>query len=203
MKLRLCVIGCLTLLVPASFIGAAYPQELVLQHIPTLVALAILAAITINTPMSRLSFACLVGFLVLHLIGARWIYSFVPYDDWSVALTGRGLSERFGWERNHYDRLVHFGFGLLGVPPASELLQRMTAIRPPGSAILAVAIVVALGALYEIAEWQIAITFSPEFAESYNGQQGDPWDAQKDQALALLGALIGLVAFARWRPLRG
>jgi putative membrane protein len=199
-KIKLVIIVCMALLVPVSFIGARYPQELVLQHIPTLVALAILATFTLATPMSSLSFVCVVGFLGLHVIGARWIYSFVPYDDWSIALTGRGLSERFGWERNHYDRLVHFGFGVFGVPPASEALQRLAAIRPLGSAVLAVAVVVALGALYEIAEWQIAMTFSPEFAESYNGQQGDIWDAQKDQAMALIGALISLVIFARWRP---
>jgi len=199
-KIKLIIVACMALLVPVSFIGAPYPQELVLQHLPTLVALAILATFTLATPMSSLSFACVVGFLLLHLIGARWIYSFVPYDDWSVALTGRGLSERFGWERNHYDRLVHFGFGVLGVPPASEAVQRLAGIRPLGSAMLAVAVVIALGAVYEIAEWQIAMTFSPEFAESYNGQQGDPWDAQKDQAMALIGALISLAVFARWRP---
>jgi putative membrane protein len=28
--------------------------------------------------------------------------------------------------------------------------------------------------------------------EAYNGQQGDYWDAQKDMALALLGALVML-----------
>ena len=35
-------------------------------------------------------------------------------------------------------------------------------------------------------------------AESYNGQQGDPWDAQKDLALAWLDAIITIPLISRW-----
>lgn len=35
-----------------------------------------------------------------------------------------------------------------------------------------------------------AIGLSPEDAENYNGQQGDMWDAHKDMALALIGAMM-------------
>lgn len=35
-------------------------------------------------------------------------------------------------------------------------------------------------------------------ADAYNGQQGDPWDAQKDMALAGLGALTTAI----WLRLR-
>jgi putative membrane protein len=39
---------------------------------------------------------------------------------------------------------------------------------------------------------------SPEAAEAYNGQQGDPWDAHMDMLLATLGAVAsGLVILAR------
>ena len=44
--------------------------------------------------------------------------------------------------------------------------------------------------LYELFEWGIATTLSPEAAEAYNGQQGDMWDAHKDMALALVGGII-------------
>ena len=33
---------------------------------------------------------------------------------------------------------------------------------------------------------------SPQDAESYNGQQGDPWDAQKDIAIAMIGSLLAI-----------
>lgn len=81
------------------------------------------------------------------------------------------LSQWFGWQRTHYDRLVHFASGILGVPPAAEMLQRFGNMLPLGSAIMAVAVVLAIGAIYEIAEWQLAVTLLPAHAEAYNGQQ--------------------------------
>lgn len=142
--------------------------------------------------MSGLSFACCISFLWLHLIGARWIYSFVPYDDVAVSIFGQSISESFGWQRNHYDRLVHFASGLLGLPPIAEALRRRCGIQPFAAACLAMACVLAIGAAYEVLEWQIAITMSPAMAESYNGQQGDVWDPQKDLALAWIGAIVAM-----------
>lgn len=36
----------------------------------------------------------------------------------------------------------------------------------------------------------LAEVIAGEAAAQYNGQQGDIWDAQKDMALAFLGALV-------------
>ncbi len=116
-------------------------------------------------------------------------------------MTSTTLSELFAWERNQYDRFVHFMSGLLGVAPASELLQRLCRITPFPAAIIAISIVATFGAMYEILEWQIAMTFSPERAEAYNGQQGDVWDPQKDLALAMLGGLIAAILLFRWNPM--
>ena len=51
--------------------------------------------------------------------------------------------------------------------------------------------------VYEWLEWGIARAQSPEAAEAYNGQQGDIWDAQKDMALAALGAIVVLAVRRR------
>ena len=79
--------------------------------------------------ISRLSFALIIAFLLLHLVGARYLYSNVPYDDWSQKFFGFRIGERMGFERNHYDRLVHFSFGLLLCYPLWELyaLRRLVA----------------------------------------------------------------------------
>ncbi len=180
-----------------SFWKAPYPQELLLQHVPTLVGLIAIAVVCERYRPSPTAVCCCLGFLWLHLIGARWIYSFVPYDDWTEYLLGFRLSDRFGWQRNHYDRLVHFASGLLGVPPLAEFLRTRVAVQPVAAAWLAVTCVMAIGAVYEIVEWQIAMLFAPEYAESYNGQQGDVWDAQKDLAMALGGALLAVPWVAR------
>jgi putative membrane protein len=199
LKLRLLLIAFTTALVPLSFIKAPYPNELLLQHMPTVLGVVLLAVATAKFRPTTLSFACLMAFLWLHILGARWIYSFVPYDAWYHSLAGSTLSERFGWERNHYDRFVHLASGVLGVPPAAELLQRWCGLRPAHAAWLSIAIVLSLGALYEILEWIIAISFSAAQADAYNGQQGDLWDPQKDLALALLGAIVTAMSVCRWK----
>ncbi len=55
----------------------------------------------------------------------------------------------------------------------------------------------AIDALYEILEWQIAMLFFPARAEAYDGQQGDVRDPQKDLALAGIGALLSVSCLAR------
>ena len=60
------------------------------------------------------------------------------------------------------------------------------------AALLAVDIVISTGAVYELFEWGIAMTLAPDAAEAYNGQQGDVWDAQKDMAVAALGAVVSV-----------
>lgn len=185
--------------VPLSFISAPYPTELLLQHVPTVLGVVLLAAVSFKVRITRFSFGCCLAFVWLHIIGARWIYSFVPYDDVARWISGHTLSETFGWQRNHYDRLVHFASGLLGMPPLAEWLQRSCELRPVHAACLAMTCVLAIGAAYEILEWQIALTFSPTMAESYNGQQGDVWDPQKDLALAWLGSAIALPLVAARR----
>lgn len=184
--------------IPLSFVEARFAEELVLQHIPTTVGVVLLAVALWTSSLGNLSFACAIAFLWLHIIGARWIYSYVPYDDLAQYLTGSSLSERFDWQRNHYDRLVHAASGLLGVPVASEILQRFCGMRPAGAAFMAVSCVLAIGAAYEVLEWQLAIWLSPAHAEAYNGQQGDVWDPQKDLAMAGLGAFVSAALVFRW-----
>lgn len=186
--------------IPLSFIAAPYPNELVLQHVPTVLGVVLLAVTVVFFQPTQTSFACVIVFLWFHIIGARWIYSFVPYDELAKPLFGVTLSDQFGWQRNHYDRFVHLASGVLGVPPASEILQRVCGMRPLGAAVMAVASVLAIGAMYEILEWLIAVSFSPAHAEAYNGQQGDVWDPQKDLALAFVGGIIAAALCFRWSP---
>ncbi len=128
-------------------------------------------------------------FLTVHTIAARWMYSYVPYDDWTQALFGFRLSDVFGWHRNHFDRLVHFTYGLC--------LTMMLRWKPLRS----LEVVLATSAAYELLEWGVAMTLAPDMVEAYNGQQGDVWDAQKDMTLALVGAVVAVTvqAIARRR----
>lgn len=162
MKRRFTYIVLTALATAISFINSAYPAELVLQHIPTLFALGILAIVTVKFRLSTLSLSCCLTFLWLHIIDSRWLYSYVPYDDWARSLFGSSLSDIFSWRRNHYDRLVHLAFGILAMHPVSEFLQTFNRLRPWEAALGAMLAVLAISAVYEILEWQIALLFAPQ-----------------------------------------
>lgn len=173
-----------------------FPATAPLQHLPTLTLLLASPFLLARKPLSDAALACMILFLALHTIGGRYTYTNVPYDLWARALSGHTLSEAFGWSRNHYDRLVHFGYGLLAVLPMREALIRHAGFGRRAALYVAVESVFAVSALYEIFEWLLTLTMEGSVATAYNGQQGDLWDAQKDMALAALGALLAAAAAA-------
>ena len=180
----------LTVAMVLSCIGAPYPREMYLQHSPTVFLLFFLPWITRRYPISRAGFTCLVVFMLFHTLGARYIYSYVPYEQWGERLIGVSLRETFGFRRNHYDRVVHFLFGLLWTLPVWEVLMRYFRVTPRLALYFAVEFVMAASMLYEVFEWGLTMVLSPDDANAYNGQQGDMWDAQKDMALAMVGAVM-------------
>lgn len=176
----------------ASCIRVPYPKYFWLQHVPTVAAVVVLTVVDHRFRISRLSYALILTFMALHLLGARYLYSYVPYDDWSERLLGFRITDRCGFTRNHYDRFVHFCFGLLLVIPAWRFSRSILALDALWSAAIALAAILSASAVYEIFEWLAAVVMAPDWADSYNGQQGDVWDAQRDMALAACGALVGL-----------
>ena len=190
------MLGGLLLLLVLAQIDQPYPAVAPLHHLPTL-ALILAAPFALRRrPLSNAGLACLVLFLALHTIGGRYTYWDVPYDGWSRAIFGFPLDETFGFTRNMYDRFAHLAFGLLAVPPLREALHRHAGIGSRASLWFALAIVTSLSALYEIFEWLLTLVAAGPLADDYNGQQGDIWDAQKDMALALLGAAASAAVLA-------
>jgi len=183
-----------------SCIAPPYAQYLLMQHVPTMLAAVLLVYVSNRFSISRLSFASIILFLCLHTLGARYLYTYTPYDEWSQRLFGISISETFGLERNHYDRLVHFSFGLLLAVPIQEFERRHLKLSIAVSSILAIECILATSAAYELIEWLIAVIFTPDWAEKFLGQQGDIFDAQKDTALATAGAIfsISLMAITKY-----
>jgi len=148
---------------------------------------------------SNLAYTLLFLFLCAHEVGAHYTYSLVPYDRAVHALTGESLDALLGFRRNNYDRLVHFLFGLLLLPLAAELFDAQAPPRGVWRWLMPVLFLEALSAVYELIEWLAASAFGGDLGQAYLGTQGDVWDAQRDMALALLGAVIAWVALALWR----
>lgn len=197
MSYRIVLLLLLLVLSVASLFGApAPPVDLTLHHLPTIVFLAWLVLEDRRRPFSNLSHTLFFLFLLTHIIGARYLYSNVPFDSWCESLFGVHLSEAIGATRNHWDRFVHFVFGLLMIHPAREIFEKRVQTSRGMVLALAVGLIVVCGTTYELLEWLISVTMAAETADNYNGQQGDMWDAQKDMALALVGALIAVAAEA-------
>lgn len=162
-----------------------------LHQFGTLLFLALMLGAYRYRYVSSRSYLLASLFLIIHIIGARYLYSYVPYNDWTQQIFGIRLDELFGWQRNMYDRLVHFSYGLLLFNVMIDVSKSIFKIQSVKLFIaLALMINMSSSLLYELLEWGIAMTLSPEASEAYNGQQGDVWDAHKDMALALLGGLI-------------
>jgi putative membrane protein len=53
---------------------------------------------------------------------------------------------------------------------------------------------------YEMIEWAAAMVFGGELGMAYLGTQGDLWDAHKDMACAIVGALASMLLLAAIRP---
>jgi len=162
---------------------------------------ALLAALHRRLPFSRVSYSLIFVFLCLHTLGAHYTYSEVPYDAWFEQLAGRSFGSLVGWERNNFDRVVHFAYGLLLAYPVREVYLRVADARGFWGYFLPLDFTMSTSMIYELIEWAAAIVFGGDVGQSYLGTQGDEWDAHKDMALASLGGLIamGVTAAINWR----
>jgi putative membrane protein len=148
-------------------------------------------------PLSRLSYVLVFAFITLHEIGAHYTYSLVPYDELWQRLFGVSLTEQLGFERNHYDRFVHFCYGVCFAYPVREIFLRISDVKGVWGYLLPLDVAMSTSMIYELVEWGAAVVFGGDLGQSYLGTQGDEWDAHADMALATLGAMLTIgVTFA-------
>jgi putative membrane protein len=131
---------------------------------------------------SDLSYLLIFIYLCLHVYGSQYTYAENPLGYW--------LKDALSWERNHYDRIVHFSFGFLLAYPMREYFLMWAKFPAWVSWWLPIEITLSVSGLYELIEWAVADIFFKEQGAAYLGTQGDIWDAQKDMFLATIGAVL-------------
>ncbi len=166
-------------------INPRYPRDWFLENLLVFVFAGLLLGTRRFFIFSNLNYGLFALFLTLHLVGSHYTYSEVPLGAW--------LQETFALSRNHYDRLVHFSYGLLTANAFRELLVRGAGVKTSWASLLAVSSVLAFSSFFECLEAMVAIIVSPELGDAYLGTQGDIWDAQKDTLMALAGALMAMI----------
>ena len=147
-------------------------------------------------PLSRISYVLIFLFLCLHEVGAHYTYAEVPYNEWTESIFGKTLNSIMGWERNHFDRAVHFSYGLLLAYPIREIFHRVSSAKGFWGYFLPLDVTMSTSMIFELIEWAAAELFGGDLGAAYLGTQGDIWDAHKDMGLASLGALIAMLITA-------
>lgn len=156
-----------------------------LENLLVVLLLGGLAATYRRYPLRNRSYWMIFLFLCIHEWGAHHKYADVPLGEW--------MKNWLHTNRNHYDRVAHFAFGLFFAWPFHEVFVRWAGVRHGWAYYLPIEASLATGAVYEITESVVASIVSPEAGEAFVGLQGDIWDAQKDIALAALGATVSVI----------
>ncbi|MDP3228946.1 MAG: DUF2238 domain-containing protein [Acidovorax sp.] len=163
----------------------------VLEVLPVLLALPVLAFTRQRFPLSTLLYLLIAAHMLVLILGGAYTYARVPLGFWMQDLMQLG--------RNPYDKIGHFMQGLVPAMVAREVLLRLgylTSRRMAG--FLSVCVAMAISAVYELIEWWAALALG-QGADEFLGTQGDVWDTQSDMFLALIGATFAVTLLARWQ----
>ncbi|MEZ7198634.1 DUF2238 domain-containing protein [Pseudodesulfovibrio karagichevae] len=155
------------------------------ENIPIMAVFLLLVATFRLFRFSNLAYVLMACWLVLHTIGGHYTFANVPFGF---------ITDLFGFERNHFDRVGHYSIGFYAFPIA-EYLTRRDLARPVVAYLFGLFAIMALAAGYEIIEWWYAVTAGGEAGIEFLGSQGDIWDAQSDMLCDTLGAVTALVLF--------
>lgn len=157
------------------------------ENIPIfLIALTLVFLYARGIVFSATAYVLMSVLLYLHTIGGHYTFELVPFQF---------VTDLFGFERNHYDRVAHFSVGFYAFAIA-ELVWRTKAVRSRLVLALFPVFAIAFVAMsYELIEWWYAASAGGSAGAAFLGSQGDIWDAQKDMLADTLGAIVATAAF--------
>jgi putative membrane protein len=145
-------------------------------------------------PLSDLSYLLIFTYVCIHEFGAHYKYSDVPLGEW--------MKVWLHTQRNHYDRVAHFAFGLLISYPFQEIFIRAARVTGVWRYYLPIETTLAFSAVYEMLEAGSASILSPKRLEEFVGMQGDIWDSQEDMLMAGLGSVVAMICVYQFRKRR-
>ncbi len=160
----------------------------IIENVLTVAFLGVVIGTQHKYRFSDLSYTLAFVYICLHIIGAQHTYAEAPVGYW--------LKDLLGLERNPYDRIVHFCFGFLLAYPMRDYFMNKFQWPTWVCWVLPAEITLSFSGMYELIEYGVADIFFPHLGTNYLGTQGDPWDAQKDMAMAFGGAILALLLTA-------
>jgi len=160
-----------------------------LEVLPAIIAVLVLAYTYRPFPLTPLSYALILCHCIILMIGGHYTYAEVPlFNDLAHALNST---------RNNYDKLGHFAQGFVPALVAREVFIRLKVVKNSRwMTVFIISFCLAFSAFYELIEWWVAL-LADSNAQAFLGTQGDIWDTQSDMAWALVGAISALVLLSR------
>jgi len=152
--------------------------------LPVLVAAPLLIYFSKRYKISNLSYTLMTIYMLLLVVQAHYGVGYVPI--------GKKLAPFFGSSRNIFDRNTHFCSGLLLFYPLFEILKQENPKMNFQLYIFSAALIMGLGALYEVGEFLTFRVADKELAYLFIGTH-DPNDSYKDLTLALIGTIISAI----------
>jgi len=173
-------------------INPKYPADWFLENILVFIFFPFIIWMDKKYNYTLLSMIFILIFSSLHSLGAHYTYAEMVHFD--------VITQFFGFERNHFDRVVHFLFGLLLFRILFEMIvPSLNTVK--ATLFFTFLIIVSISAIYEILEWLAVVVLYPELGMAFLGTQGDIWDAHKDQLAAIIGGLINVVFYQSYKSL--
>jgi len=163
------------------------------EAIPAIIVFAALAAGFNLFRFSHAAYTLMAVWLFWHTVGGHYTFAHVPFG-W--------VTEQFGFQRNHFDRIGHFSVGFYAFAMAEWLLRKRLC-GPILATFFSLFLIMSVAAGYEIIEWWYAVADGGDAGIAFLGSQGDIWDAQQDMLADTLGALTAMLLFWIIRPHRG
>jgi putative membrane protein len=161
----------------------------VLEVLPVLIAMPLLAYTARRFPLTPLVYVLIAVHAVILMYGGHYTYALTPFGEW--------MREAFGFTRNHYDRIGHLMQGFGPAMVARELLLRTSPLRPGKWLFTLVTLsILGVSACYEFTEWWAALA-GGDSTGAFLATQGDVWDTQWDMFLCGCGAIVAQLLLAR------
>ncbi len=162
-----------------------------LEAAPALVIYVTLIAYGRRFRLTPLAVWLCLALMLVIFVGGHYGFAAVPGFEGPRSIPGGA------GHRNEFDKFAHFFQGLVPAIVFRELLIRLRAMALPLLLpVVVLALTLSLSALYELCEWASHLVLGGR-ADAFIASQADPWDAQSDMAMALLGALAALGALSR------
>ena len=173
-------------------INPKYPADWLLENVLIFIFFPFVLWMDKKHNYTLLSIIFLLIFASLHSLGSHYTYAEMEHFN--------SITHFFGFERNHFDRLVHFLFGLLTFRMLFEMIMSgATTLR--STLLFTFSMVVSISTFYEMLEWLAVVILHPELGMAFLGTQGDIWDAHKDTAFAMSGAFINIIFYPTYQKL--